>query len=324
MGDPQVSVSTQRLVPYRLVGRLVGPGALNSGSGSSRHGALPVGSIAGASASRGAADAPPVHARNVGEILDIALDVFLQRFWFCAGGSGFLWLCANGFAGRDSSSSEPVSSVMAFTLGVQYLTTAFVVVAVYGELQGRRIDARRAVALVIKRLPALFVFVLPIFAAFQLTRLPTSYLLVAFPAVIAGLLLAAWLLALAPAAIVLENIGPLRAMRRSARLARGALGVWLLLSILQTWLAAPFGALPIVLEDPRGRAALESWIPAAIPLPIADALWLVVRSLFEGVATAFGAVVMAVWYVDRRVRLEGFDLVMRLERLRDRDARRGA
>ena len=53
---------------------------------------------------------------------------------------------------------------------------------------------------------------------------------------------------------------------------------------------------------------------SAVTFAIAE---LIVVPLLLGIATAFGAVVLTVFYLDTRVRSEGFDLTMQFERLRD-------
>lgn len=281
---------------------------------------VPVGRRHGARESVASAPrtAPPIRARDTGEILDLALDVYVRRFWFCAGSSALLSLIANALR-APRAVDDLLPSGLISTFAVQHLTGALVVVVVYGELQGRRIAAHTAIASAARRLPALVVFaVWPLLGALLFLVALSGCLVIAGPLLVALMIAGAWLLSLAPAAIVLEDVGPLEGMRRSMGLTVGALRVWLVLGFLGTWLVAPFATLPAVLDDESGRARIEALVP--LSRPAADAFWLVVGSLFEGVATAFWVVVLAVWYVDRRVRVEGFDLVMRLERIEAKHA----
>ena len=53
-----------------------------------------------------------------------------------------------------------------------------------------------------------------------------------------------------------------------------------------------------------------------IPDPVFPGFIVVLSSLFAGVLTAINAVAITAYYLDTRIRREGLDLEMRLERLR--------
>ena len=74
--------------------------------------------------------------------------------------------------------------------------------------------------------------------------------------------------------------------------------------------------------DPAARAWLEP--RTGLGTLAFDVLDVALSSVLMGLGTAFGAVVLTVFYIDCRVRSEGFDLVMRFERLRRRAAPRSA
>ena len=253
--------------------------------------------------------------RGVGEILDTALDVLRARFLACVLLIAPLWLLPSALqrVGREASDPGELLTLfvgLALHLGVQTLGIALVTEIVHGELQGVRVPARRAVLVGLRRAPALLALTI------------VSQIAVAagtLCCVVPGILLA-WLWSVAPCALVLERIGPMRALSRSAALVRGSFWRWLGLIAVQTGLLIPLTALPTVLAIPD----VESWVRARSGLSPAafSVLEVLLTSAFTGVATAVAAVILTVFYLDLRVRSEGFDLAMRLERLRARFASR--
>jgi hypothetical protein len=130
--------------------------------------------------------------------------------------------------------------------------------------------------------------------------------------VIPGLILwALW--ALTTPALVLEGLGPFAALRRSAQLAGPALiRVWsvrtlsvLIGLLIQALIALPFGvigALIVVASDP------DPGTTATIAILVLDVL----GGILAGMVTApFLAGVLALLYIDRRMRAEGLDFVLR-------------
>jgi hypothetical protein len=130
--------------------------------------------------------------------------------------------------------------------------------------------------------------------------------------VIPGLVLwALW--ALTTPALVLEGLGPIAALRRSAQLAGGALiRVWCVRSLsvlmgllIQLLVALPFGlvsALVVAATDGTPGTA------ATVAILAVDAL----GGILGGMITApFLAGVLALLYIDRRMRAEGLDFVLR-------------
>ncbi len=126
--------------------------------------------------------------------------------------------------------------------------------------------------------------------------------------------LAAWLyvrLALAAPALVLEDVGPVAAMRRSAALVKGSwwrvLGILLLTAVVAQVvagvLAVPFSLVSsLVLSSASGDSAAAAMVS------------LFLTSIGTVVSTAvvlpFSAGVTALLYLDRRMRREGLDLVL--------------
>ncbi|HVS08327.1 MAG TPA: hypothetical protein VMS76_00540 [Planctomycetota bacterium] len=255
---------------------------------------------------------PPLHARDVGELLDTALDVLRARFVTCVLLSTSLWIPAFLAARRLRAASARDETLLILPpavllpLLVQSLTVALVTVVVYGHMQGHRVGARTSLGLALRRAPALILASLLANVAIAAGMLAC---------LVPGILLS-WLLMVAPAALVLERLGPIQALGRSSRLVRGSFGRWIALMLTQFALALPLSAVSggLDLED-VDRWTLEH--SGLAPL-VYEILVVLLRALVTGVATAFAAVTLTLFYIDCRVRREGFDLWMRLERLRER------
>jgi hypothetical protein len=133
---------------------------------------------------------------------------------------------------------------------------------------------------------------------------------------------AAWLFSVASAALVLERLGPLAALRRSARLVRGSFPRWIGLMGLTFALMSPINVLSGLLTLPELEPWRErlSWLQGMRY----DVAYVVLAALVNGLGTALFGIVLTVLYLDLRVRAEGLDLAMGLERARDRHAARKA
>lgn len=201
------------------------------------------------------------------------------------------------------------SALVAAVIGA--VITGMLVVVVSEDVLGRRVTA----ADVWRRIrPRLWPLLLAAAIAGILPYLGLLFLL------IPGLILWA-LLALTTPALVLEGLGPLAALRRSAQLAWPVLiRVWCVraLSVLmglliQILVALPFGligALFVVTSDSDPGTA------ATVAVLALDAL----GGIVAGMITApFLAGVLALLYIDRRMRAEGLDFVLRRQK---RTARR--
>jgi hypothetical protein len=119
-------------------------------------------------------------------------------------------------------------------------------------------------------------------------------------------------LSLTTPALMLERLGPIRALRRSWRLAfRGFWRVWGIrtLSVLLGWvmqglLLIPFAALGALLAYALGAQSDDR-------LPLIAVASVVLGSILGGIiAQPFLAGVLALLYVDRRMRAEGLDIVI--------------
>ncbi|WP_208740015.1 glycerophosphoryl diester phosphodiesterase membrane domain-containing protein [Arthrobacter agilis] len=142
--------------------------------------------------------------------------------------------------------------------------------------------------------------------------------LVIVPLVLAGMAALVWAgikLAVAPAAIMLEGIGPWTAVKRSWQLTRGnwwrTFGIVLLTSIIVSIIGSVISTpLTFAVSLFFGFSSSASAAPDALdslPLLIATQA---IAALFTAIGYAFQAGVTALLYVDLRMRREGFDVVL--------------
>ena len=181
--------------------------------------------------------------------------------------------------------------------------TGMLVVVVSEDVLGRRVSAGQVWGRVRPRLGALLV------AAAIAGVLP--YLGLIFFVIPGVVLWGAW--ALTTPALVLERLGPFRALRRSWQLTWPAFPrVWsvrtlseLLALLIQYLVAVPFAAGGALVAFALGT-------DEGGQVPIAALVLVVLGGIAAGTLTApFLAGVLALLYVDRRMRAEGLDLVLR-------------
>jgi hypothetical protein len=207
------------------------------------------------------------------------------------------------------------------------LMTGVMVVVLSEDMFGRRTGSGAVWRRVRPRLAALaagsLIAGMAPFAGLLLLAVPVVGPLLALIVLVlpGGLLWGAW--ALTTPALMLEHLGPVRALRRSWRLAVPdfwriwgirALAV-LLGAVMQSLLIIPFATLGTVLAVVLGYGADD-------PLPLVAFAFVVLGRILGGIiAEPFLAGVLALLYVDRRMRAEGLDIVLQQ---RDRSARRPA
>ena len=180
--------------------------------------------------------------------------------------------------------------------------TGMLVVVVSEDVLGRRVTVGQVWARVRPRLWALLV-------ASAIAGL-VPYVGLIFLVIPGVILWGAW--ALTTPALVLEGLGPFRALRRSWQLAWPAFPrVWsirtlseLLAMLMQFLVAVPFALAGTLL-------ALALGADEGNELPIVALVLIVLGGIAAGTLTApFLAGVLALLYVDRRMRAEGLDLVL--------------
>ncbi len=207
---------------------------------------------------------------------------------------------------RQGSSAElgvTVTGVVGYVLAaiVGAVLTGMIVVVVTEDVLGRRTPIRDVVRVVRPRLGALLV------ASILAAALP--YLgLVALVA--PGVLLwGAW--SLTTPALIVEGIGPFRALRRSWRLALPTFWrVWGIraLSVLIGLLMQAVLLLPFLVVAAGLASLLDAYAAGTVPLLVL--VLTVVGNIVAGtVVSPFLAGVLALLYVDRRMRAEALDIV---------------
>lgn len=190
--------------------------------------------------------------------------------------------------------------------------TGMLVVVVSEDVLGRRVTAGQVWARVQPRVWALLL------AAAIAGLVP--YLGLVFLIVPGVILWGAW--ALTTPALVLERLGPFQALRRSWQLAWPAFPrVWsirtlseLLAALMQFLVAVPFAIAGTLLAFALGT-------DEGGELPVVALVLVVLGGIVAGTLTApFLAGVLALLYVDRRMRAEGLDLVLQRQARAGRSA----
>lgn len=183
------------------------------------------------------------------------------------------------------------------------ILTGMLVIVVSEDVLGRRITAGQVWARIRPRIWALLL------ASAIAGLLP--YLGLVFLIVPGVILWGAW--ALTTPALVLEGLGPIAALRRSWRLCWPSFGrVWsvrtlseLLAALMQYLVAVPFALVGTLTAFAIGADEGDQ-------LPVLAFVLIVLGGIAAGTLTApFLAGVLALLYVDRRMRSEGLDLVLR-------------
>ena len=196
-----------------------------------------------------------------------------------------------------------VGTLLAAVVGA--VLTGMLVVVVSEDVLGRRVTAADVWRRIRRRLGALVV------AAAFAGILP--YVGLIFLVVPGAILWAAW--ALTTPALVLEGIGPFAALRRSWRLAwPNLIRVWwvrtlsVLIGFLMSFLiAVPFEAAGLLLAFATGADDDSQPVITVLVLVLSG-----LGAIAAGMITApFLAGVLALLYIDRRMRAEGLDLVLR-------------
>lgn len=256
-------------------------------------------------------DVPNLRPRGVGELLDLAFEVLRSRFGTYVGIATLIWLpmrATQPFVGMHQWGTPSAGWFYGFlfnlggALVLAFLEVSVLAVLVAGQLEGRRVSVRGALRQAFSRLFSVGVIAI-------LGGLLTLFgcLCLCLP----GILLM-WLLYLAPAVCVIENVGVIESVSRSFELAGRRFLPWIPLALAALLLGLPFTLIVSVVDDPRGR----SWLIESLSMSAYAFDWtmVAVTSLFYGVAAAIRGVVVTVWYFDCRARRDGADLASRIAR----------
>lgn len=253
--------------------------------------------------------------RGVGEILDTACEVLTGGFGPCVGIALALWLPARAltlFALR--SPPAELAPLLQFGLpqtvlqfAVQTMIAAMLALYVCERIQGRDVSFRDSVALGLQR--ALGVGAISLIAGLL------SGVAAVATCVCLGLggYVVQWLFAVAPAAYVIERSGVFASLGRSAQLVGRSFWRWLGWFVVMSAMLLPLATPAQLLDDPRFRQ--EMLADLALGGTEFDLVYVLVSALFLAVSSTFTAILVVVFYVDTRVRREGLDLALDLERL---------
>lgn len=247
--------------------------------------------------------------RGVGQILDTAFDVYVARFGYLFSASLLVLMpvsIVTDLILRTDMDFTAIFLLSALAIPSNVLIVGLLAPVVVAHLLGEELELGAVVRTALRRL-------LPLIAVVLMTTLITIPLacLCLLPMAV-GM----WLFSVAPTVLLVENLGPVEAMQRSVFLTRGwpGFGRWLGWFLVGTLLFSPATAATEALADPVTRAGLADWIHLR-----GDALGLVITilgAMFASLSTAYMSTCAAVYYLDCRVRKEGFDLEVQLLALR--------
>jgi hypothetical protein len=261
-----------------------------------------------------ASRAEELRPRTFGQLLDCAAEIFASNFVLCIALAGGLWLPVKLMEEVLWRSPEGEALMLPFgmlmgtlTVALQFQCAGFLAPTVVGWHRGERVGARASLRQWIGRLPGLLVlsgllFVLSI-AGTCLCIVPGW--------------LVQWIFFVIPAVYVVERVDVPTAIGRSVNLAKGwgGLGRWVGLSIVSAIMLLPFSTTtPLSIGSPVFRDTLQEAL--ALRSGPVDLLAVLLVVLFMAVASGFQAVLIGVYYVDQRVRKEGYDLELALEERR--------
>jgi hypothetical protein len=265
-----------------------------------------------------------MHARSVGQLLDLSVDLFVERFAATVGLAFLMWLPVRAFllVFEGSPATEPIelqtetawasgelelATVGLLSLAIQTLVLALTTHLIYAEIQGRRMGLRPPLMGALRRAPALLLM-----SGISTLGIMLGFFCCCVPGLVLG-----YLWSIAPAALVLEDLGPIASLKRSVQLVRQNFGRWSGLMGVVLLLKLPYDMSVFALDLPWFRewadgAGLPAWLPM-----LGNVL---LTSLLLAISGALSAIALTVFYLDCRVRREGFDLAMRLERLQQAEA----
>ena len=270
--------------------------------------------------------------RSGTQIMDLSIEILMGRALACIGICALLWfplrIVMPWFLewmalDPDNLDDAAIGVFMGSTVGlmlaqlfVGILSMTAVTVLVYGELVGKPVGAMEALAVTFKRsagLLGLFLASSLVIGAIGGLLIVLSFLCpLIFPVALVFYVFMTWRLSVAASVLVLERAGVVASLRRSWSLTQGNFWRWAVVSVLSYVLAMWFsGFLQVGDNLDVRRVVLDSLkIPSALFTPI----FVVISAVFSGVATAVASAAMTSYYFDTRMRKEGFDLFMRLER----------
>jgi hypothetical protein len=295
---PGAHVSVQRMRPMTEAGEIsAGPARRRFGG------------------SRVAASLAPLSPRGVGQILDDAFDVLIARFGTCVVIGTILMLPVQ--LGMELFHQAPLEETIYLfspwfwtflAFPVQFFAAACVCRIVGSHLQGEEVQIGEVVNEITRRLVGI-AFLSILIGVIVGVGTVCCYL----PGVVFQ-----WLFSVVLACYLLEGLSVGEALGRSVRLTSGwgSLGRWLGYFTVSSIIAIPLSSPSSLLMNPDVRGVLEEYLPLdGGPMGF---LLAALSAFFMGIALAYPAILMVVYYTDLRVRKEGMDLDRELDRLIER------
>jgi hypothetical protein len=259
---------------------------------------------------------PELRPRRVGELLDLLFEFLRSRFATYVGISALLWLpmrAAQPFLGLHNwlgpDGSGPSGG---FFLGFLFntfgsfvmtsLEVSVLAVLVSAEFQGRPVSGLHAIRHALGRL-----FAVALIAVLGGVLTSIGCLCFAVPGIVLM-----WLLYLAPALCVIEDLGVAESFSRSVELAGRRFVPWIPYALATFLVGLPFASLAGLVDNPDVR----SWMIERLPLSASVFDWVMVfvTAAFMGVAASIRGVAVTLWYFDARARRDGVDLAARVAR----------
>lgn len=258
--------------------------------------------------------------RGVGQMLDQAMEIFRRGFFRYVVVVAFVCMperiiqvffgehASAGLIDQGDLSGFQALGVSGFaSFLVSYLSLALVARMAYSDLKGERESAWGGVLGVLRRSPGLLVLT----AAISMINV-VAMLLCCIP-----VLFTAWKLQLALYALVLEDQPLGASFQRGWDLSRGSFFRFLGLAAVAGLLGTGWGVIAGAPFASWGREPMKDAL--GIGGPFFDLIFVPLSALLIAVGIGYSGVLWVVYYADQRVRLEGLDLSLRLEKLESGD-----
>jgi hypothetical protein len=257
----------------------------------------------------------PFGPRTAGEILDVTLDVMRERFMILVGTCILLWF--------------PLRLVMPFIAPHKWLQETelqigagamFLFISLLGGLVtvlGEAVVAQLTAATLEERTQSLgeaFAYagrrIIPIGVLAFLCMIVKN---VGCMCLVAPGVFLAWKFWVAQPALVLEQLPMGTAIQRSFDLTTGTFGRWAGVAATRFVFVTVLSFSVGMPDDPTLRSAILDAVP--ISGTLLDVINVFVSSIFLGTVTALSGVVVTVFYLDCRIRRDGYDLDLALDRI---------
>ena len=269
--------------------------------------------------------------RSAPEVVDLGIEVLMGRFLACVGLGVVLWFPLRAVTplllriapatGFDETQVYTfflaLGGYTVLTQLVNIVATVALTLISYHALLGRDLGVWAALKKTLGRsfaLIGLFLLQFLIISTGTFLLLGLGVLCPPFwLGALAFWLYFSWKLSVAPSALVLEGLSVTASLSRSFQLTEGSFLRWLGVVTVSGLLVLPLGGGTQLSDNEVLREAFLASVP--ISATLFDVTFVFISSVFAGLSTAVLAVVMTGYYLDTRIRREGLDLRMRLERL---------